>query len=318
MSSARQSFSAEDRLGKWIDLLQIDKDATQPQFETIMVEQTLQNSKARVINQDVLRTRADEPFFQSSFIKAVLKQTLLRFCSYYRIEYMQGLNEILAPFLALNPETFDLSYSNAMHSNVESCDRDQLEVKNIAHPFGINLLIFDKFMSKLSPTTFSTRGVNALQVQLTAFHFILMYHEPTLSIILRKEGMTPDIYAMSWLITLFARRQPLNRALHIMDILLQLNTPHVTVFLAVALLRSHKHHILVECADMLPETLVALKFESDEEIDVVFEDVLKLMASTPQSVILELEKFGFSNSIAESVREKGLKDLWVSNSGTNV
>ena len=303
------SFTAENRLEKWKELLGIDGNIDSADFEHVTREEVLKNTKTRVINQDVLRTRADEPFFRYPFVKCILKQTLIRFCSHHRIDYMQGLNEILAPVLTLNTISFDASKYSIPSGGDDVVDND--DYSDVKHPFGINLIIFEKLMAKMSPTTFSTRGVNAIQVQLTAFHLLLTYHEPVLSMILRKEGMTPDIYAMSWLITLFARRQPISRALHIWDILLQLNTPHISVFLAVALIRSHKNKILSSCADALPETLVAMKFESDDEIDTVFADALRMLQSTPRGIINELEKLGFSTAIEESVREKGLKDLWV-------
>ena len=33
-----------------------------------------------------------------------MKQTLLRYCGYYHLQYMQGLNEILAPLLMISFE----------------------------------------------------------------------------------------------------------------------------------------------------------------------------------------------------------------------
>lgn len=311
--SSYGGFTVEERLQKWKDILGIDGTEEGAKFEKIGREETLKNSKTRVINQDVLRTRADEPFFKSSMVKAVLKQTLIKFCSYHRIEYMQGLNEILAPILSLDVELVrsieETGTTLASGSNDSADGADSYDIK---HPFGVNLLIFERMMTKLSPTTFSTRGVDAIQVQLTTFHLLLMYHEPVLATILRKEGMTPDIFAMSWLITLFARRQPVQRALHIWDMLLQLDAPYLCVFLSVALIRSRRDRILNDCADVLPETLVSLKFESDEEIDIVFADALLLVQSTPANITTELMNLGFDNQIDERAREKGVKDLWVS------
>lgn len=306
------AFTPDIRLQKWKDILDIGATAEEAKFENVERVETLKYSKTRVINQDVLRTRADETFFKSPFVKSVLKQSLIRFCSYHRIEYMQGLNEILAPMLTLDLELVRLIEDGGMHLSSNSVDStDSNDSTDVKHPFTTNLLIFERVMNKLSPTTFSTRGVDAIQVQLTTFHLLLMYHEPVLATILRKEGMTPDIYAMSWLITLFARRQPVERALHVWDLLLQMDAPHLCVYLSVALIRSRKDQILSKCADALPATLVSLKFESDEEIDLVFADAVQLMQLTPMNVTSELKELGFNNKIEERTREKGLKDLWV-------
>jgi hypothetical protein len=306
-------FDANCRLSEWKKILGIVEDCRSPNFETVSKLDVARNTKTRVISQDVLRTRADEELYRLPQVRSLLRISLTRFCSYHRIEYMQGLNEILAPVLSLDPNTVQLELSKATATfsyNTTDATADE-EIIN-GHPFGVHLAVFEALVSRLSPTTFSTRGVDAIQVQLTAFHILLMYHEPSLAILLRKEGMTPDIYAMSWLITLFARRQPVERALHIWDLMLQLDAPYIGVYLAVALLRSRKVSILERSADLLPETLVGLKFESDEEVDAVFRDALHLVANTPSNVTAELNTLGFTTTTTEAVREKGLKELWVS------
>ena len=313
-----RGFDKSDRLSKWMSILGITDDKETAHFESVAEEELAKNTKMRVITQDVLRTRSDEPFFKNGFLKAIMKQTLIRFCSFHRIEYMQGLNEILAPILTLQEDILLEVQKGAFSLESQSIECWDQVTSYLDHPFGLNLLIFERLMALLSPTTFSTRCVDAIQVQLTTFHLLLMYHEPVLAIILRKEGMTPDIYAMSWLITLFARRQPVHRALHIWDLLLQIDSPYICVFLAVALIRSRKASILNNSADVLPETLVSLKFESDEEIDAVFTDALLLQRSTPSHIINDLKVLGFNALIEESVREEGLKELWVSVSGDNL
>lgn len=303
-----RSFVEEDRVKHWRKLLSIEREKETADFESVKQEDVKRNTKTRVINQDVLRTRADENFFRSNLVQAVLRHTLIRFCSFYRIEYMQGLNEILAPVLAMDSAVVE----QVVKDDAESThDFASLDYGKLVHPFQTHLLIFERLMVKLSPTTFWTKGVDALQVQLTTFHLLLMYHEPVLAIILRKAGMTPDIYAMSWLITLFARRQPVQRVLHIWDLVLQTDSPQVWVYLAVALVRSRKNTLLGLCADRLPETLVGLKFESDEEVDAVFAQAVALMRITPSHLTEELSTLGFGRKVTERDREKGLKDLWV-------
>ena len=316
--SSYHSFAKETRLENWKRLLSIEDGPAVARFESVPTKDAQKYAKNRVIIQDVLRTRADEHFFRSNLVRTVLRQTLVRFCAFNKIEYLQGLNEVLAPILTLDESIVcDIEKQNCILSS-SSNDSFGNEDLNIEHPFTLNLVIFERMMAKLAPTTFSTLGVNAIQVQLTTFHLLLMYHEPVLATILRKEGMTPDIYAMSWLITLFGRRQPLHRALHIWDLLLQLNRPQITVYLAVSLVRSRKASILNNCADVLPATLVALKFETDEEIDKVFADAIHLMHITPENVTEELAELGFNRKIPEAMREKGLKDLWVSIDSTKL
>ena len=56
----------------------------------------------RVILQDVARTRSDEVFYTGESVQMIMCKALQYFCAHYRLEYMQGLNEVLAPLLAIN------------------------------------------------------------------------------------------------------------------------------------------------------------------------------------------------------------------------
>mmetsp|Transcript_18491 Transcript_18491/g.41830 ORF Transcript_18491/g.41830 Transcript_18491/m.41830 type:complete len:454 (+) Transcript_18491:177-1538(+) len=352
-------FATESRLSLWKQLLGVDSDDVRADFESATEECTRANSKRRVIHQDVLRTRADEDFFKSLFVRAVMRQTLIRFCSHRSIEYMQGLNEILAPCLYLQANLLPahLAYQpDSPQDSLDSLEVSSVEVRaadaggtgdtgdkagdsgdtgdttgetsdalspmysaddpscngsqcNIPHPFHLSMVLFERIMARFSPTLFSTKGVNALQVQLTAFHLLLTYHEPLLATILRKEGMTPDMYAMPWLITLFVRRQPISCALHCWDVLLRRSSPEILVFAAVALVQSRRRRLLGDAAD-LPAVLVSMKIESHAEIDAVFEAADGLMRSTPASLREELVCCGFDTRTSEADREAGLRRFW--------
>ena len=75
---------------EWLNLLDItcldDKakfwDATESDIKHV--------TDWRVIDQDVLRTRANEQFFKSKRVRSMMRQSLLLYCGYYRLSYMQG------------------------------------------------------------------------------------------------------------------------------------------------------------------------------------------------------------------------------------
>ena len=60
---------------------------------------------ARVIERDVDRTRSNDSYFRDKKIRLLMKECLVRYCAYYKIYYLQGLNEILAPMLTLRRAT---------------------------------------------------------------------------------------------------------------------------------------------------------------------------------------------------------------------
>lgn len=138
----------------------------------------------RTIHQDILRTRADDAFFRSKIY--LLKRALEAFCVYHRVNYMQGLNEILAPIMTIgrsHQTNAKIDISN--HGDELTDDAGQQSYNEQLPTFGINLLMFERLVKKLCPATFASKGVNALQAQLTSFHLILTYHDPLLSVFLR-------------------------------------------------------------------------------------------------------------------------------------
>ncbi len=138
----------------------------------------------RTIHQDILRTRADDVFFRSKIF--LLKRALEAFCVYHRVNYMQGLNEILAPIMTIGrSHQFTAKSDTCIHLDEEADEDGQSSYREQLSTFGINLLMFEQLVKKLCPATFASKGVNALQSQLTSFHLILTYHDPLLSIFLR-------------------------------------------------------------------------------------------------------------------------------------
>ena len=54
----------------------------------------------RVLKRDVLRTRATDAHYSTSATQQQMTEFLVRFCSENACDYRQGLNELVAPFVA--------------------------------------------------------------------------------------------------------------------------------------------------------------------------------------------------------------------------
>lgn len=148
----------------------------------------------RTIYQDVQRTRGDVAFFRSSSTRHMLRLTLEAFCVFYGVNYMQGLNEILAPILtvgmAWSPSSSVVDYDtlsapNSPTTNLPSRE-DFILSSDMIQKYRMNMLLFERLVKCLCPATFASKGVNALQAQLSSFHLLLTYHDPSLSMFLRK------------------------------------------------------------------------------------------------------------------------------------
>lgn len=147
----------------------------------------------RTIKQDVLRTRGDDDFFRDSDIRNLLKVSIEAFCLCHDINYMQGMNEILAPILTIDTSNVLSSFNNdTLQSDVEPYDPTLLKYR-------VNLLLFERFVKRLCPATFSSKGVNALQAQLTSFHLLLTYHDPVLSTYLRDRCSIDSLFPITML-----------------------------------------------------------------------------------------------------------------------
>lgn len=152
-------------------------------------------------------------------------------------------------------------------------------------------------------------GVQALQTQLASYHSLLYYYDAELSGYLSRQGMTADIYAPSWFITLFARRLPVHIALFLFDLLLQAKKPHLIILIGVAFMLKHREVLMNKSAESLPETLVCLRFRSTVEVKETFIKALELDMSTPPSAIRDIQRLGFDSSLPDNEREPGLYEL---------
>lgn len=122
--------------------------------------------------------------------------------------------------------------------------------------------------------------------------------------------MTPDIYAMSWFITVFARKNPISLVLCLWDLMLQLEDPIYIVFIAVAFIHSHRE-VLFEAAELLPQKLVALTLTSAQSVVECVRLAAELKRLTPYTIICETRKMGFNVHLNEYEREFGMRDLMV-------
>ena len=223
------------------------------------------------------------------------------------------------------------SYDSNTNSNQSSLNSLHPVNHQLFNKFKACLLIFEKFVDRLAPVIFSTEGniiiiilvliiivilimyiilgVQALQTQLASYHSLLYYYDAELSAYLSRQGMTADIYAPSWFITLFARRLPVHIALYLWDLLLQSNKSHLIILIGVAFILKHRELLMNKSAESLPETLVCLRFRSTVEVKETFIKALELEISTPPSAIRDIQRLGFDSSLPDNEREPGLYEL---------
>lgn len=129
--------------------------------------------------------------------------------------------------------------------------------------------LFNEFVARFAPwmlETSESRVFDVLKRMFKYFGRLLLYHDPELYWLLERHMMTPDLYATSWFVTLFARNFTVESVLALWDLLLLDDNPLGTSFFGVALLVSKRDQLFSIDESRIPETLMMLTANSPEEV----------------------------------------------------
>lgn len=199
------------------------------------------NSKEQ-IQKDVDRTRPGLQRFKQRTVRGALLRLLSLFCARRQVAYVQGFNELLAPFILLadtggNPR--------------------------------IVYALFNDFVTRFAGWMLDTSESRVFDVLKRAFKYfdrLLLYHDPQLYWRLEDNMMTPDLYATSWFVTLFARNFTVECVMALWDLLLLSDNPLGLVFFGIAIVTGRSKDLLETDASRIPETLMMLTAESPAEV----------------------------------------------------
>ena len=144
--------------------------------ELFNIKLNLNNQK--VIHKDCDRTRTLERKIQFSFVE-YSEYIITYYCQKHNFKYKQGLNEIVGPFVLIK-QKLNISFSKLYNLFVAFVDK-----------FLTNYFLEDEFFS--------------LQSSLSLLNILLNYHDPEIKIILDNSYLTPEVYATSWILTVFAK-----------------------------------------------------------------------------------------------------------------
>jgi hypothetical protein len=111
--------------------------------------------------------------------KKVLESVLNYFVHVHSIEYKQGLNEIAALFVVWT----------RIGVTVSEC-----------------YVIFERFFTRYSLNFYYDKDFTGLEMFFRMISLVLRYHCPSLSRYLAVYDIEPQIYALSWLMTLFSSK----------------------------------------------------------------------------------------------------------------
>jgi hypothetical protein len=276
--------SAGLRLQAWSALL-LGSDYSQhisnnnPRIKDFLTEKLSSCQEQHVLEADVPRTRAENEIFRSPSIRTVLHRILQKFCLEHSIQYKQGMNEVLAPFIALLP-----SDATALASSSSSLPDAQY-----SKDYYLIYSLYNAFMVRYLERFFCLDDSSFLYKSFRCFHLLLLYHDPQLANHLLDLEFSPEFYAPQWFLTLYARALPLVHVLRLWDMMIAVDDPSFLFFIGLTLLIKQRDRILLSDLGNIPEVISSnIKFNNEEEIDMIVKEALTFYQITPRCLLRQL------------------------------
>lgn len=223
-----------------------------------------------VLEADVRRTRAELEEFRSTSYRHTITSILQSFCLKHSIQYKQGMNEVLAPFIYIQPPP-----------------------KSSSLPFSL----FEAFLFRYLERYFCLDESSFLFKSFRLFQILLVFHDPQLALHLQENDFLPELYAPSWFLTLFSRALPMKHVLRLWDMMIAVDDPAFTFFIGLCLLCKRRTELLLASCDTIPEIIstLGLVLVSEEDVDTVVSEALQSYKKTPRCFLRNLRLCCVSN-----------------------
>ena len=222
-------------------------------------ENIIRENDMDVLKKDVVRTRTDETKLLKDYTQT-LESLIKYFVKENKVKYKQGLNEIIGAFLILK-------YTNIKEGITLS------EIYNLLNGF-INLFVFNYYYEE---------SLYSLKNSFSLITLLIKYHSPEIFNLFEKGMIYPELYATSWLITVFAYKLQLNSLFYFWNKLISENDPLMLHYLIVALLIIKKNTIIDLDIGCLPIIINKINIGTEQEIDELFTTAINLRKKTPHS-----------------------------------
>ena len=236
--------------------------------ETDESNKILNSDDIDVLKKDVLRTRVNETKGIKEYMKN-LELLIKFFLKESRAKYKQGLNEIIGAFLSLK-------YSNI---NIKE-EMTLSEIYNLLNGF-INLFVYNYYYDE---------SIYSIKNSFSLLGLLMKYHSPEIFNIFERGNIFPEMYATSWLLTVFAYKLKLNTLFYFWNKIILENDQLIIHYLIVALLIYKKDIFVNLDIGSIPIIINRLSIETEQDIDIIFEKAIDLRKKTPYSFRLLAQK----------------------------
>ena len=246
----------------------------------ILNEQFEDEKTERIIRGDLERTRVNECIYMKSF-KEYSFQLIIYYIKKANISYKQGLNEIAGPFILLK---YKLSIT-------------------FTEIYKMFVCFIDKFLTNY----FHENEFFSLKSSLSLINLLLRYHDPELFNKFDYSMINSDLYATSWILTLFANKCSLNVIYHLWDKLILFDDIlFIHFFITAYLIKNRKIFFDAESCQIL-SILSQLHIDTIEEVNDILNFATEIRDKTPNSFYIfakKLEIFNFDSPNLKKLYEE--------------
>ena len=212
-----------------------------------------------VLEKDSVRTRVSETKLITDYVKN-LELLIKFFIKENKVKYKQGLNEVIGAFLLLK-------YSNINEDFTFS------EIYNLLNGF-INLFIFNYYYDE---------SIYSIKNSFSLLNLLIKYHAPEIYNLFHKANIFPEMYATSWILTVFAYKLTLNNLFYFWNKIILEDDQMIIHYLILALLIYRKNIFINYDRGSIPIIINKISIETQQDIDNVFKSAIDLRAKTPYS-----------------------------------
>jgi hypothetical protein len=232
---------------------------------------------AHTIKNDSHRTRVRERFNFPEF-EATLQKILIYYCKLNNIEYKQGLNEVLGPFLLLKVKVPKLKISRIYN-------------------------LFTLFVDYFLPNYYYEPELFSFRSSVSLITLLLRYYDPELFLLFEQNNISAEMYSINWLLTTFANKNSLEITYTLWDIILEENDQLFIHFMIIAFLHHHRKKFLETDGSSIPMFFSQIQISTKEELAEIVKVARNVRKNTPLSLRIIVKNLEIFKSRTTRVKE---------------
>ena len=270
---------SEELIEKWEKILKSNKltKARTVAEDINFDDYNLAYDSFQTILNDSKRTRVKERFNFTDF-ETVLQKMLVYFCKLNNIEYKQGLNEVLGPFLLLKVKIPKLKLSKI---------------------YNLFTLFIDYFFSNY----YYEIELFSFRCSISLVNLLLKYHEPSLYSLFKENNISPEMYAINWLLTTYANKNSLEITYTLWDTMLEENDQLFMHFMVIAFLLHHKKKFIETDGSSIPVFFSKNQIGTKELLTEIVKSAREIRKNTPVSLRLLVKNLEIFKSRTTRVKD---------------